>query len=106
MLSISGTLTSSGNSADLITCAASQWVEVWSLSIMAKAADITVTVKTGSTTKYSVLCPATGVGGVAHPSGHEPLFKGAAGEALLLNLSGAAASGVAYNIAYAIKGAL
>lgn len=106
MPSLTGTLTASGNSANLVSPTASQWVEVWSLSLTVKAADIVAKFITGSTDKYTVQCPATGVGGIAHPSGHEPIFQGAAGEALLINLSGAAASGASYNINYALKGSL
>jgi len=100
---ITGTLTASGDSTTLIAAPTSpSCIAVWSLSVMGKNADIAVSIITGSTTQYSILLPASGVGGVCHPSGREPIFIGGAGELLKINLSGAAASGVAYNIYYTI----
>lgn len=102
MPSITGTLSSSGDSAALIAAPTSPaFIEVWSLSLMAKDSDITVTVKSGSTVKFTALTPASGVGGIAVPAGREPIFQCAAAEALKINLSGA--GNVAYNINYAIK---
>ena len=104
MAQITGSLTSSGDSTTLISVTGTQFITGWNLSIMGDSANITVTVKTGSTARYTVRCPATGVGGVAHAGAHEPLFQGAPGESLVINLSGAAANGVYYNLFYSIGG--
>lgn len=101
-LSITGTLSSSGDSAALIDVTSPTSIKVLGYQIMAKDSDITITLKTGSTSKATVLCPASGVGGISCPPGREPYFTGLAGEDLKINLSGAGT--VAYSVQYALIG--
>lgn len=101
MLSITGTLSASGDSSALIDVDASTAVYVLGYQIMGKDSDITVTLKTGSTTKATVFCPADGVGGISCPPGKEPYFQGLVGEDFKINLSGAGS--VAYNIQYTLR---
>lgn len=102
MPSVTGTLTDSGDSATIVTSTSPAFVEVLGYQITSKDSDITVQIKTGSTVRATVLCPADGVGGIACPPGREPYLQGGAGEALKLNLSGSGT--VAYNIQYAVRG--
>jgi hypothetical protein len=103
MPSISGQLTASGDSAALIAAPTSPaFIEVLGYQIMGRDSDIDVQIKTGSTVKATVFCPASGVGGISCAPSKEPYLQGAPAEALVINLSGAGE--VAYNIQYAIRG--
>jgi len=102
MPSITGKLTASGDSAALIDITTPQGIEVWSYSVMGRASDIDVTIKTGVTVKATILCPAGGVGGMSAAGAKNPLFVGLPGEDLKINLSGTGE--VAYNIEYSIYG--
>ncbi len=101
MPSITGVLSSSGDSTAIIAIAATDWLEVLGYQILAKDSDITVTLKTGATGRATILCPDIGVGGISCPPGREPYFQGLIGEDLIINLSGAGA--VAYNVQYSIR---
>lgn len=104
MPSITGTLTNSGESTALVAVPAGQSIQVLGLSLYINDASITVTVKTGSTAKFTCAGLAgTQVAVQPQAGGREPLIQGAYGDDLLINLSGAAAAGVRYNIQYVLK---
>lgn len=102
MPSITGTLTASGDSATLITVPAGGYLQVLSQQIAVNSAAITVTVKVGGTNKWTGYGVASAITYMEATSAREPLYTGASGDDLLINLSGAASSGVAYNIQYVI----
>lgn len=103
MPQITGTLSSSGDSAALIEAGASQCIQVWGLQLYIVDSAITVTVKTGSTAKFTCGGAATVTVSVEPPScGKEPILQGAKGEDLLINLSGAGS--VRYSIQYVLGG--
>jgi hypothetical protein len=99
--SITGSLSASGDSAALVNVDADTAVYVLGYQIMAADSDIAVTLKTGSTARATVRCPATGVGGISCPPAKEPYFQGLVGEDLIINLSGA--GDVVYNVQYTTR---
>lgn len=103
MPQITGTLTNSGDSSTLITAGTSA-IQVLGLQLYISDASIVVTVKTGSTAKFTCAGLASTLVAVQPSVGvKEPLFQGEVGEDLVINLSGTAGAGVRYNIQYAKK---
>lgn len=99
MATYSATLTGAGDTT-IATPTTPSFIAVWGYQVIGKDSDISVTLKTGTTVKATVLCPASGVGGVSCSPGREPYLQGAPGEALKVNLSGSGS--VAVNIQYSI----
>lgn len=81
------------------------WYRVWSYQIMGQDTAATVTLKSATNAKATVLTPTTGVGGLSCPPGREPYFDCGANEALNFN-SGGATGTFAVNVVYTIMGAI